>query len=339
MAISQDILSSTLADLLKRWVDATYQSHPFLDLFRKLPGAQEKRPGGAIFKVPVALHEHSTTVVLKTGYENRPTVVQDVLEDATYDMVLAARPVLLTLKDELDNKGDEAKVQVLDVRTKTTVQALTREVEAAMLRYDPANPFAGELETLDGVTAASTHGFLEEDAVGSQTNTVGGLVKGAYGGIWQNQVEDVGSAFATNGRTAINALNIETANYKTGPSNGVLVLSTAAATLYLNTLQDQIRFADASKLDLGGFAGVNNQGNPVISSPTLGFAVGANAVSGYLIDMGGGIRLRYDPAAFFTLGDKIQSSSQILFSMDVLFRAQLFADLLRSSGVLLNAES
>ena len=336
---SQDVLASTLADLLSKWTDATFQSHPFLDLFNKLPGALEKKPGGAVFKVPVALHEHSTTVILKTGYENRPTVVQDVLEDATYDSVLAARPILLTLKDELDNKGDEARVQILDVRTKTTIQALMREVESAMLLYDPANPFHGELETLDGVTAASTHGFLEEDAVGAQTNVVGGLTKGAYGGIWQNQVQDVAGAFATNGRTAINALNIATSNYKTGPTNGVLVLSTAAATLYLNTLQDQIRFADANKLDLGGFAGVNNEGNPVVSSPTLGFAVGANYVSGYLVDMGGGIRFRHDPAAYFTLGDKIQSSSQVLFSMDVLFRGQLFADLLRSSGILLNAEA
>ena len=66
MAISNDILSSTLRILKDQEVDNLYKAVPLLDNIRAMGGVEEY-DGGQKVNVPMILAEHSTITQLSTG--------------------------------------------------------------------------------------------------------------------------------------------------------------------------------------------------------------------------------------------------------------------------------
>ena len=68
MAISNDVLSSTLRILLDEEVDNLFKTVPLLDEMRKAGGV-ETYDGGQKLDVPLILSEHSSITQLSNGYE------------------------------------------------------------------------------------------------------------------------------------------------------------------------------------------------------------------------------------------------------------------------------
>lgn len=333
---SKDVLATTAKTFAKQARDATFEALPLHGGFRK-GKAIKLIDGGHSYRQPVALNDHAGVTHYSTGYETRDKTVADVLESADFTIEQLGVPVVITAKDKRENRGSEAIVNLLDARIKQATGRLMRTVEAELINYDAAG-IGGALETLDGVTAASTSGWLEEVAVGSQTNSVGGLTKGSYSNRWQNQIEDVSDDFGTNGINAINALHTDTSLYREDPSKGMLLLSPAAFKLYFGELQAQMRFASRDRLESGKIDMVDSNGNMVKPSSNLGFAVSGTDVSGYLVDFGS-VKLIMDKTMQYNLGEAVASSEQALFVREVMFAGQMVTSALRTLGLLINAES
>ena len=82
MAISNDILSSTLRILLDQETDNLFKAVPLLDQMKK-QGGIDYYDGGQRVDVPLILAEHSTITQLATGYEPVNLAVQDALRNAS----------------------------------------------------------------------------------------------------------------------------------------------------------------------------------------------------------------------------------------------------------------
>ena len=183
MAISNDILSSTLRILKDQEVDNLYKAVPLLDNIRAQGGVEEY-DGGQKVNVPMILAEHSTITQLSTGYEPVSLSAADALRQAEFNWCDYVAPIIITKKEELSNKGERAIISIADARMKSVMGLIKRETEKQILRGDSS--ILSELLTLNGRNTANT-GFLEDAVFGTQTNSVGGLSKGAFANDLQNQ--------------------------------------------------------------------------------------------------------------------------------------------------------
>ena len=84
MAISNDILSSTLRILLDEEVDQLFQATPLLQKMRERGGV-ETYDGGQKLNVPLILEEHSSITQLSSGYEPVNLAVKDALRQAEFN--------------------------------------------------------------------------------------------------------------------------------------------------------------------------------------------------------------------------------------------------------------
>ena len=98
MALSFDVLASTLRILRDREVDNTFKAIPLLDAV-KAKGNIEKTNGGSKVNHPVILAEHSSITQLSTGYESVNLAVKDPLRTAEFDWCDFVAPVVVTEKE------------------------------------------------------------------------------------------------------------------------------------------------------------------------------------------------------------------------------------------------
>ncbi|HUV71611.1 MAG TPA: hypothetical protein VMW25_01245, partial [Clostridia bacterium] len=109
MAISNDLLSSTLYSIRDSEVDQLFRKTAFLDLV-KAGGGIEYENGGIKIQRPLSVVDHSTITQLATGYEPVSLAVSDVLKPAVYDWSDFVAPIVITQKEELENSGEKAIV-------------------------------------------------------------------------------------------------------------------------------------------------------------------------------------------------------------------------------------
>ena len=132
MAISNDVLSSTLRILLDEEVDQLYQATPLLDKMRERGGV-ETYDGGQKLDVPLILEEHSSITQLDSGYEPVNLAVKDALRTASFTWCDFVAPIVITRSEELSNKGERAIIDIAEARMKSVMGALKREVEKQIL--------------------------------------------------------------------------------------------------------------------------------------------------------------------------------------------------------------
>ena len=212
MAISNEILSSTLRVLAEREVDNLYKNVPFLNEVRN-SGGVEVIDGGSKIDRALILAEHSSITQLSSGYEAVNLAVADALKNASYEFCDFVAPVVITKKEELSNRGERAIISIVEARMKSVMGMLQREFETQIVAN--GSTVLTELNTLFGTAdaSASNTGFLEALAYGSQANTVGGLDKGTYT-TFNNQVSAAGGTFATTGPVSVMTdLYIECQNF------------------------------------------------------------------------------------------------------------------------------
>ena len=329
MAISNDLLSSTLYSIRDSEVDQLFRKTAFLDLV-KSAGGIEYEDGGIKIQRPLSVVDHSTITQLATGYEPVSLAVSDILKPAVYDWSDFVAPIVITQKEELENQGEKAIVKILEARMKNVMGMLRRELNKQILAGTSAT--LSTMSSLNGFTL--TTGFLEEGAAApaTQTNIVGGLQKSVLNvpGWYNSRLQSTGAANIVADLTAV----YQEAN-QFSPFGDVraIIVNPLTFASYKAALFDKERFMSADKLDGGrlqlAFANaVVEQDNEM---PTNGG--GGNQYSAYLLNFEG-IKMCIHSDADFALSPMEHVSGTTARSANLYFKGQLIADHLRGSGVL-----
>ena len=339
MAIQNDILSSTARARSKKALDNLFQTVPLLDHIKKAGGVEIINGGQRITRAAI-LAEHSNITQLSTGYEAVSSSVADVLRSPEFEFCDFVAPIVITKKEELSNRCENAVISIADSRMKSVLGMLKREWELQTIRGTSTT--LTELQSLNGVNTAT--GWLEEGAFGTgQANTVGGLSKTTYASSnWNNQSFDVSnggaSDFANNGLNGMAELMLQTQIYAPEGSVDLILASPTSYRLYKNTLQQQERYMPKETvLDAGRLALAYN-GALMYVENNLGHAVGADTPSMYFLNTKS-MKVVFDSEANFEMTDFEHKSGFAAREAHMFVRTQLVADHLASLGLLYDAEA
>ena len=333
MAISNDLLSSTLYSIRDGEVDELYKKVAFLDGVKKAGGI-EKISGGIKIQRPLSIQEHSTITQLATGYEPVSLAVNDVLKPAIYDWCDFTAPIVVTKKEEMENQGEYAVVKIVEARMKSVMGMLRRELNKQILVGNSA--VLTSVNTLNGSTPGST-GFLEPRATTAQSNIVGGISKVTFPVPgWLNQFSDgaVTADFMTN------LYNMYISANAVAPSGDIshLILSQGALARYRKELFDIQRFIDTKTLD-GGRMGLAFNGALAESDPEMGFGTGVvgQTLDAYMLNYDG-IKLVFHNDGDFAVSPFEHISGTTARSAQLYVKCQLVADFLGGQAVGVNLQ-
>ena len=340
LTIGNELLSTTMHILMKDWRDNVHESVAFLDAQERVHGAGKPvQSGGSRIVVPLGFGEHSSTTRMQTGFERIDLSVEDVFQPAQYDWGHVVRPVAISSEEEMVNQGDSAVLSILESRVQMTANALKREyvkqiVQGSQTGWEDWN-------TLNGVDVAT--GFLEENAVGAQGNTVGSVSKSTFSGKtgWQNQMFDGSGSFNANGLAGLYDLKVEiNAVSPSGPPN-VILASRAGFKNLKRALQAHERYVDQSKID-GGRMVEMFDGVPInveFNMPNAGTTTTGDPISFYFLNMND-IYTLWDPQGYFDLSDfETVSGEYDVRAAKLRCRGQLIAKHLGSSGLAFDLET
>ena len=328
MAISNDLLSSTLYSIRDSEVDQLFRKTAFLDLV-KAGGGIEYENGGIKIQRPLSVVDHSTITQLATGYEPVSLAVSDVLKPAVYDWSDFVAPIVITTKEELENSGEKAIVKILEARMKNVMSMLRRELNKQILAG--TSTVLSNMSSLNGFTL--TTGFLEEGTpdAANQTNIVGGLQKSVLNvpGWFNSSVASTGNIVAN-----LTTLYQDCNQFSPFGDVNAIIVNPATFAAYKSALFTNERFMSGDKLDAGRLqlafhAAVMEQDNEM---PTNG-GVLADTYSAYMLNFEG-IKMCIHSDADFALSPMEHISGTTARAAQLYFKGQLIADHLRGSGVL-----
>jgi len=333
VAISNDLLSSTLYSIRDSEVDELYKKVAFLDGVRKAGGV-ETEAGGIKLQRPLSIQEHSTITQLATGYEPVSLAVNDVLRPAVYDWADFVGPIVITKKEELENSGEYAIVKILEARMKSVMGMLRRELNKQILVGN--STVLTNVQTLNGDAGGlgSANGFLEHLAPASQTNVVGGISKVTFPVPgWLNQFQNAGGALAM---TQLYDLYIAANSVAPMGDISHLIMSSSALAQYRNLLFANERFIDTKTLD-GGRMGLAFNGALAEQDPEMGFTSSvAGNCDAYMLNYEG-IKLVFHSEGDFAVSPFEHISGTTARAAQLYVKVQLVADFLGGQGVLINA--
>lgn len=338
MAVQNDILSSTARARSKKALDNLFTTVPLLDHIKKAGGVEEINGGQRITRAAI-LAEHSNITQLSTGYESIAAGVADVLRSPEFEWCDFVAPIIITKKEELSNRGDDAVISIADSRMKSVMGMLKREWEKQAIAG--TSTVLTEMQSLNGIDAAT--GWFEEGAFGSgQSNSVGGLSKSTYASSnWNNQVASAGGAFNTNraGEGAMTDLMIQTQIYAPEGTVDLILASPTSYKLYKQSLRAQEQYVKETVLD-GGRLALAFSGALMYVENNLGFtgSGGSNKMSMYFLNSKS-MKVVFDKEANFSLSDFQDKSGYAAREAHLYVRTQLVADHLASMGILTNGEA
>ena len=340
MSISNELLSSTLYSIRDGEVDELYQKVAFLDHCKRA-GGQVYEDGGIKIQRPLSISEHSSITSLPTGYEPVNLAVSDTMEPAIYSWADFAAPIVITKKEELENKSEKAIVKIVEARMRNVMGMLRREINKQILAGNSA--VLATLNSLNGIPAASTTGFLEQGAAtpAGQTNTVGGIQKSVVDVQgWYNRQFDAGGAFGTNGLRGMHQIWTETNSRAPMGEIDAVLMSEAGFANYKRALFQQERYIDEKSLD-GGRMALLFGGAPCeqdLSMPDATVNGAGLASTAYFLNFDG-IKLCMHPDADFAVSDFEHISGTTARAATLYWKGQLIADHLGSQGVLWDGEA
>jgi hypothetical protein len=328
MAISNDLLSSTLYSIRDSEVDQLFRKTAFLDLV-KAGGGIEYENGGIKIQRPLSVVDHSTITQLATGYEPVSLAVSDVLKPAVYDWSDFVAPIVITQKEELENSGEKAIVKILEARMKNVMSMLRRELNKQILAG--TSSVLSTMSSLNGFTL--TTGFLEEGAPApaTQTNIVGGLQKSVLDVPgWYNSVQAGTAATIV---ADLTALYQDCNQFSPFGDVNAIIVNPATFAAYKAALFTNERFMSSDKLDGGRLqlafhSAVMEQDNEMPNNTG-----GAAKFSAYMLNFEG-IKMCIHSDADFALSPMEHISGTTARAAQLYFKGQLIADHLRGSGLL-----
>lgn len=331
---TSDIIVSTLEFVRQEAVDNLFRSSDFLD-WCQTKGVIKTLSGGKSVSHPTILAEHSTISNLGGGgYSPVSETVADPLVMAEFNWSNFAAPVILTKVEEVANRGDEARVSILEARMKVTLGMITREIEKQI--FTKSSVILNDLDSFNGLDTQT--GWFEEGVFGTQTNSIGGVAKASYATAWQNQIADAGGAFGTNGTTEMSKAIILAKTYAPeGQVDGVF-LSPKCCALLKAELLPQERYVMVDKAQDAGRLILQWNGAPIMISQWLGDSYGAVPLSGYMLNSKSFV-MYYDTDGKMELLPPVPVSAAIAHRQDIFTRMALAASHMASMAVIFNAEA
>jgi hypothetical protein len=348
MAISNDILSSTLRILKDEEVDNLYKATPLLDSIRK-QGGVEVVDGGSKLDRPLILAEHSTITQLSSGYEPINLSAADVLRVQSYEFQNATIPIIITKVEEMTNKGPRALIDVAQARMKAAMGQFKREYEKALIAN--SSSVLTNLSSLNGVTTGAalgkaSDGFFENKSFGQQINSIGGIAKSSFPEDFQHQRAEI-TAVTTGGTETIDALTevYVDAQLRTpdGSSPNLILCSPDFFKKYKAQLYNNQRFVDAGTLD-GGQMQLAFHGAALMPSPVM-IALDADQktdggtptgntqyVACYVLNTKY-IKVVYDSDGEFEMTDFMDATGYASRYAYIMCRMQMVVDHLASQGI------
>lgn len=337
MAVSVDVLASTLQYILDEETEALKRRHAFLDYADKCKGV-ETLDGGARIDVPVSVRDHSLITYHNDGYEPTNETIQDVMVSAQFPWAFWTAPVALSAKRALENSGDAAIISLYGAHVKSAMDKMGRDMNAQILN---GSLVGTGLETLYGAAAGVTTGFIEGIAKATQDNTVGGLSKATYNVPgWTNAFFAGAGAFATNGKTGMDSIQTQIMAVHTGPKPvDVVIASEASFRLYKQTLFANERYVSDAELD-GGRMNLLFAGAPVV--PDLAMTVAGRAgnaiFSMYFLNFSG-IKLYFHADGKFNLVSRGRALGYATDTWQIQLMTQLVGTHIGSQGILTDADA
>jgi hypothetical protein len=283
------------------------------------------------------MDDHSQTTALETGYEEINLAVRDVFVPAEYRWAFATRPVAISSVEEFINQGQSAIIKILDGRTKQVAASMKRDwvkqmVQGGQVGWERWNTLNG----VDPEAYTSAEGFLEENAVTAQTNTVGGVSKATYSDRtgWQNQIVDGSNSFNANGLAALYDLGVETRAVSPSGKINVWLASRPGFKNLKRALLAQERYID--KVGDGGKLVEYWDGVMIdceYNMPDSGTVTGTTPISFYALNMDD-IHVMWDPQGYFNMTPFETVSGKFeVRSAKMRVNGQLIAKHLGSSGL------
>jgi len=333
----QSVISTTLQLLRDKLVDNSFLSHP---LFRAIEGAGNliKVSGGLRVEQPVIFGEHSSITQLSSGFEPVSMAVTDPFQSAKFEFCNFTQPIVLNAVEKAANKGDLAVVNILESKMRNVMLGLKKEVSKQVIRGNSS--VLTSFQTLNGMTVASSTGWLEAIATNTQQNVVGGLDKATYRSQnWFNNFKDSGGTLSL---SHLDELFIQCQiRNPSGAFPDILLMSPNCFAAFQNLQQSFVRYtstSDRSSLDadmVGSWRGAR-----IYVEPSLGFtaAAPAKAVSAYALSSDQ-FQLYADTDGFFNVSEMQPVPGTATEAAQVFCRMQLVTGHLASHGVLIDAEA
>lgn len=267
VTVGNEILSTTMFVHMKEWRDGLHLATGFLDAQERVHGkGQPTQDGGSRIIIPVVLAEHASDTQLSHGYEEIDLSVADVSRPAVYTWAHTVRPVVISGEEERLNSGKSAVISMAAMRTESVANEMKRKFVKQMVSGNVTG--WTNWNTLNGIDR--TTGFLEEDADGSQTNSVGGLSKSTYATTegWQNGIYDGAASFNSNGLTGLyNLLTKIRSRSPTGDPD-IILASESGYINYKRAIQAGERYIGEKELDGGRRVQVFD-GIPIVVEPQM----------------------------------------------------------------------
>lgn len=342
MAISNELLSSTLFSIRDGEVDELFQRVPFLDFAKRLGGI-EYEDGGIKIQRPLAVSNHSSITQLATGYEPVSLAVQDVMQPALYEWSDFVAPIVITKKEELENAGEKAIVKIVEARMRNVMGLLRREINKQLVAGN--STVLTNLGTLNGDQASgATAGFLQQGAptAAGQTNTVGGLARSlvpdGYGLF--NRRFDCAASFSTNGIRGMQQIAAETSARAPMGEVKLVLASEAGYANYRRQLFVQERYIDEKQLNAGYMSLAFGNAAVVqdVFMPLAADTDTAKANTMYFINFDG-IKLVMHSDGDLAVSPFEYIPGTTARSAQIYWKGQLIADNLASCAVLFDGET
>jgi hypothetical protein len=215
------------------------------------PNAKVWDSGGR-YPFELQVREHSTFTDLSAagGYVSLSNTANDPGVMGYYSLASVAAPIRLGSQELLiyGSGGMNALGEAWKRKTENMIDAAYNFWSQQFV----AGGVSGwtSFGTMNGADQAT--GYIEENAVGSQGNTVGGISKSTYASVggWQNRVQNIADAFGSNGLNALYSLVTGANRFKAGGNKGWLC-SEAGCNNLARSVQAYQRLVDGKSLDIG----------------------------------------------------------------------------------------
>lgn len=245
--VSNEELSTTGYVLAKEIRDTLHRKVALLDAMKEKHGdGNPNRQGGNRLIFPVDVKEHALSGTgITTGYEEVVADVQETEVPIIYKWGEMLFPIVISEREEFENSGETAVINILANRIKNTMGKARRQFNEHAIAARADWRSDSGWRTLNGIDY--TDGYLENRAIGSQTNSWGDSgSKATYATApgTQNGYQDVAGSYNSNGLNAQYAVKTRMKTLSEDPNKCCWLFSESAYNNYKNTVQASERYVD-----------------------------------------------------------------------------------------------
>lgn len=253
-----DIVATTLEKRSGKLADNVTKNNAVL---AKLSMKGKIRPfGGGRVIYEELMNAENGNATWVSGYDIFSVGAQDVISAAEFSIKELVVPVSISNLEQLQNAGDEAKIDLLEGRINAAEATMKNIISVGI--YSDGTGFGGKI--LTGLDAAVP--------VDPTTGTYGGINRATWT-FWRSQVEDPGSAYVAT--TIQGGMNTLWAKCVRGADRPDLIMAGSTVwSIYLASLQALQRFTGTEVGKLG-FPSVKYMDADVILDGGIGGAATA----------------------------------------------------------------